>query len=78
MINLTFSEREEAWIRAYANKHQVSPEAAVRIAVRMFSLVEDVPGARDAVMKIAEERLGPKPDMVLPIPFRPGVSESAP
>jgi hypothetical protein len=67
-MNIEFNEREIDWLNNYAGTHELSIEATVRMAVRMFSLVEGTPGAREWLAKQASDRLGPKYEPMPPLP----------
>lgn len=57
-MNIDFSERELDWLNNYAGNHDLSLEATVRLALRMLSLIEGTPGARETISRMSSEHLG--------------------
>lgn len=57
---VNFSEQEINWLNNYAGNHGLTIPAAVRQALRIFSLVEATPGALDWLTKQTRDQLGSK------------------
>lgn len=69
-MDINFSELELDWLNNYAGNHDLTVEATVRLALRMLSLIEGTPGAREALSRMSSEHLGlrPKYDPMPPLP----------
>lgn len=67
-MNINFRPRELDWLNNYAGNREMSVEAAVRQAVRWLSIIEGVPGAREAVVKLMDDKIGPKYEPMPPLP----------
>ena len=70
-MEIRFSARELDWLNDYAGNQGMSIEAAVRQALRFYSLVIATPGAAQAVSALASARLGPMREPMPPLPQEP-------
>lgn len=71
-MNIDFTQREIDWLNNYAGNHDMGISAAVRHAVRMLSLVEATPGAREALEALNASRMPPKYQPMEPLPQSQG------
>ena len=59
-IIVLMSDRELECLFDYAHVKEMTPGGVLRMAFRLFDLVEKTPGMREHIAKISSERLGPK------------------